>query len=56
LRRCSPASLARSNITNQTYNASVTSPSTNRVDSMIAKIDHNFNAANQITGPVLLRR
>jgi hypothetical protein len=38
------------NIANQTYNASVTSPSTNRVDSMIAKIDHNFNAANQITG------
>jgi hypothetical protein len=38
------------NITNPNYNASVISPSTNRVDSMIAKIDHNFNAANQITG------
>ena len=31
-------------------NASINSPSTNRVDSMIAKIDHNFNAANILTG------
>lgn len=31
-------------------NASITSPSSNRVDSLIAKIDHNFNAANQLTG------
>ncbi|HEX9119714.1 MAG TPA: carboxypeptidase regulatory-like domain-containing protein [Terriglobales bacterium] len=33
-----------------TPNASLTSPSKNRVDSMIAKIDHNFNAANILTG------
>jgi len=39
----------------QTFNASVTSPSTNRVDSMIAKIDHNFNAAKPDYGPLLLR-
>ena len=31
-------------------NASVISPSSNRVDSMIAKIDHSFNVRNQITG------
>jgi hypothetical protein len=31
-------------------NASVISPSYNRVDSMIAKIDHNFNSRNLFTG------
>jgi Carboxypeptidase regulatory-like domain/TonB dependent receptor len=34
----------------QGFNASITSPSSNRVDSMIAKIDHNFNASNTLTG------
>jgi len=38
------------NSSDPNFNASVISPSTNRVDSMIAKIDQNFNAANQITG------
>jgi len=32
------------------FNASVTSPSTNRVDSFIAKIDHSFNTNNTLTG------
>jgi hypothetical protein len=32
------------------FNASITSPSSNRVDSLIAKIDHNFNASNTVTG------
>ncbi len=31
-------------------NASLTSPSSNRVDSFIAKIDHNFNPSNILTG------
>jgi len=38
------------NVSGQSFNASVTSPSSNRVDSVIAKIDHSFNASNQITG------
>ncbi len=33
-----------------TPNASLTSPSSNRIDSLIAKIDHNFNASNIVTG------
>ncbi|MBZ5628045.1 MAG: TonB-dependent receptor [Acidobacteriia bacterium] len=33
-----------------TPNASLTSPSNNRVDSVIGKIDHNFNASNLVTG------
>src|SRR5579884_4048673 len=32
------------------FNASVISPSYNRVDSLIAKIDHSFNANNLLTG------
>jgi hypothetical protein len=31
-------------------NASIISPSSNSVDSLIAKIDHSFNAANLVTG------
>jgi hypothetical protein len=31
-------------------NASAISPSSNRVDSVIAKIDHNFNSSNILTG------
>ncbi len=31
-------------------NSSVISPSSNRLDSVIGKIDHNFNASNSITG------
>ncbi len=31
-------------------NASVISPSSNRVDSLIAKIDHSFNPSNLVTG------
>src|SRR6266853_214194 len=31
-------------------NASVISPSSNRVDSLIAKIDHSFNQSNTVTG------
>ncbi len=31
-------------------NASIISPSSNRVDSVIAKIDHNFNQTNTVTG------
>ncbi|HZQ22326.1 MAG TPA: carboxypeptidase regulatory-like domain-containing protein [Terriglobales bacterium] len=39
------------NVSNGTgFNASVISPSTNRVDSMIGKIDHSFNPSNNITG------
>jgi hypothetical protein len=32
------------------FNASLTSPSSNRVDSIIGKIDHNFNSTNILTG------
>jgi hypothetical protein len=38
------------NVTGGSFNASVISPSSNRVDSLIAKIDQNFNANNQLTG------
>ena len=38
------------NLTSGSFNASVISPSYNRVDSMIAKIDHNINAHNLVTG------
>jgi hypothetical protein len=38
------------NLTSGSFNASVISPSSNRVDSMIAKIDHNFNSKNLLTG------
>jgi hypothetical protein len=38
------------NVSGQSFNASVTSPSSNRVDSMIAKVDHSFNVNNQVTG------
>lgn len=38
------------NLTGSSFNASVISPSYNRVDSMIAKIDHNVNAHNLVTG------
>jgi outer membrane receptor protein involved in Fe transport len=38
------------NVSGSSFNASVTSPSSNRVDSLIAKIDHNFNASNTLTG------
>jgi len=46
-----PAPNISSAIANGTCpNTSVNSPSSNRVDSLIAKIDHNFNANNQLTG------
>jgi hypothetical protein len=35
---------------NSSANASVISPSYNRLDSMIAKIDHSFNTSNLLTG------
>jgi hypothetical protein len=38
------------NLTSGSFNASVISPSYNRVDSMIAKIDHNVNSHNLVTG------
>ncbi len=38
------------NLSSGSFNASVISPSYNRVDSMIAKIDHNFNSTNLLTG------
>ena len=38
------------NLTTGPFNASVISPSYNRVDSMIAKIDHNLNSKNLLTG------
>jgi hypothetical protein len=38
------------NLTSGPFNASVISPSYNRVDSMIAKIDHNLNSRNLLTG------
>jgi Carboxypeptidase regulatory-like domain/TonB dependent receptor/TonB-dependent Receptor Plug Domain len=38
------------NLTSGSFNASVISPSYNRVDSMIAKIDHSINSKNLITG------
>jgi hypothetical protein len=38
------------NVSGGTFNASVTSPSSNRVDSLISKIDHSFNPTNNITG------
>jgi len=38
------------NLTSGSFNASVISPSYNRVDSMIAKIDHNVNQHNLVTG------
>jgi len=38
------------NLTGGTFNASVISPSYNRVDSFIAKIDHSFNSHNLLTG------
>jgi hypothetical protein len=38
------------NLSSGPFNASVISPSYNRVDSMIAKIDHNFNSQNLLTG------
>jgi Carboxypeptidase regulatory-like domain/TonB dependent receptor len=38
------------NLTSGSFNASVISPSYNRVDSMIAKIDQNLNSHNLLTG------
>jgi len=38
------------NLTGGSFNASVISPSYNRVDSLIAKIDHNLNSKNLLTG------
>jgi hypothetical protein len=38
------------NLTSGPFNASIISPSYNRVDSMIAKIDHNLNSKNLLTG------
>jgi outer membrane receptor protein involved in Fe transport len=38
------------NLTSGPFNASVISPSSNRVDSMIAKIDQNLNSRNLLTG------
>jgi hypothetical protein len=38
------------NLTTGSFNASVISPSYNRVDSLIAKIDHSFNSHNLLTG------
>jgi hypothetical protein len=38
------------NLTNGSFNASVISPSYNRVDSMIAKIDETINSHNLLTG------
>jgi hypothetical protein len=38
------------NLTSGSFNTSVISPSYNRVDSLIAKIDHNFNSQNLLTG------
>jgi hypothetical protein len=38
------------NLTGGSFNASVISPSYNRVDSMIAKIDDNLNSRNLLTG------
>jgi Carboxypeptidase regulatory-like domain/TonB dependent receptor/TonB-dependent Receptor Plug Domain len=38
------------NLTGGSFNASVISPSYNRVDSMIAKIDQNLNSHNLLTG------
>lgn len=38
------------NLTSGAFNASVISPSYNRVDSMIAKIDHSLNSQNLLTG------
>jgi hypothetical protein len=38
------------NLTSGTFNASVISPSYNRVDSMIAKIDHSFSSRSLFSG------